>query len=469
MDIAAPGRTRALTDAPISNGEIARTDALAVTGSLVLALYLYRQPFNGYYFALLALAFFVTELVFGEVKRCAGSRYSRFGAEVGDILAGWLAVVAILLFAGYAAKLSAEFSRRVLLTWFVTAPAVIFLLRKLARGVASGVAARAEPQRVVIVGANELGLALADRICSGLCPGVRLQGFFDERSGERLALPAAHSLLGGFAALHEYVNEHRIETIYIALPMTSQPRILHLLERLHDTTASIYFVPDIFIFDLMQARLHAVHDIPVIAVCETPIVGVDRFTKRLSDVALASLSLLLVAPLMLLIAAGIKASSPGPVLFRQRRYGLAGEQFFVYKFRTMVVCEDGPTVAQAAAKDTRVTRFGAWLRRTSLDELPQLMNVLRGDMSVVGPRPHAVAHNEMYRKLIKGYMLRHKVKPGITGWAQVNGLRGETQTVDLMEARVNYDLEYLRNWSLWFDIRILVRTVRVVLNATNAY
>jgi putative colanic acid biosynthesis UDP-glucose lipid carrier transferase len=184
---------------------------------------------------------------------------------------------------------------------------------------------------------------------------------------------------------------------------------------------------------------------------------------------LASLILLLLAPLMLVVAAAVRISSPGPVIFRQRRYGLYGDEIIVYKFRSMTVMENGAAVTQAQKNDSRVTKIGGFLRRTSLDELPQFINVLQGRMSIVGPRPHAVAHNEQYRKVIKGYMLRHKVKPGITGWAQVNGLRGETATLDKMEARVQYDLDYLRNWSLWLDLWIVLKTVKVVLTRENAF
>jgi len=179
--------------------------------------------------------------------------------------------------------------------------------------------------------------------------------------------------------------------------------------------------------------------------------------------------LLLISPLMLAIALGIKLSSPGPVLFVQRRYGLDGKDILVYKFRSMTVCEDGDQIRQATRNDKRITRLGAILRKTSLDELPQFINVLQGRMSIVGPRPHAVAHNEMYRKLIKGYMVRHKVKPGITGWAQVNGHRGETEQLEKMEARIEFDLDYLRNWTLKLDLAIIARTVLVVLNDKQAY
>jgi putative colanic acid biosynthesis UDP-glucose lipid carrier transferase len=208
---------------------------------------------------------------------------------------------------------------------------------------------------------------------------------------------------------------------------------------------------------------------PVIAICETPFMGLNSMIKRTSDIVLASLILLSLAPLMLAIAVAVRMESPGPVIFRQRRYGLYGEEIIVYKFRSMKVMENGAAIVQARKDDDRVTRIGRFLRRTSLDELPQFVNVLQGRMSIVGPRPHAVAHNEQYRKLIKGYMLRHKVKPGITGWAQVNGLRGETATLDKMEARIQYDLDYLRNWSLWLDLWIVLKTVKVVLTRENAF
>jgi putative colanic acid biosynthesis UDP-glucose lipid carrier transferase len=251
--------------------------------------------------------------------------------------------------------------------------------------------------------------------------------------------------------------------------MASQPRILKLLEDLRDTTASIYFVPDIFVSDLIQARVDSIGGLPVVAVCETPFHGFNGAIKRLSDVVFALCILLVISPLLLAIAIGVKRSSPGPILFKQRRYGLDGRKIVVYKFRTMTVAEDGDVVRQATRNDSRITRFGALLRRTSLDELPQFINVLQGRMSIVGPRPHAVAHNEMYRKLIRGYMIRHKVKPGITGLAQVLGWRGETETVEKMKGRIEADLTYLRNWSLLLDLQIVLKTVVVVLSKQNAY
>jgi putative colanic acid biosynthesis UDP-glucose lipid carrier transferase len=275
--------------------------------------------------------------------------------------------------------------------------------------------------------------------------------------------------LGRFDDLPEYVRKHACHVIYICLPISAQPRIRALLEQVGNTTASIYFVPDLFAFELIRSRLGQVNGLPVVAICETPFCGLNGVIKRASDVVLASLALILMAPIMVAIGVAIRRTSPGPILFRQRRYGLDGEEFEVYKFRTMSVCEDGEEIRQAQPNDPRVTSVGRFLRRTSLDELPQLFNVLNGSMSLVGPRPHAVAHNEHYRQLVSGYMLRHKVRPGITGWAQVNGLRGETANVERMSQRVQFDLDYLRNWSLGLDAMILLRTAMIVVRDRNAY
>jgi putative colanic acid biosynthesis UDP-glucose lipid carrier transferase len=246
-------------------------------------------------------------------------------------------------------------------------------------------------------------------------------------------------------------------------------RVVDLLEELRDTTASIYFVPDIFVMDLIQSRTADISGVPVVAMCETPFHGTPGLIKHTMDIAISGVALLALSPLLLLIALRIKLGSRGPVIFRQRRYGLDGQIIWVYKFRTMTVTEDGADIQQATPDDARITPFGRFLRRYSLDELPQLINVLKGSMSLVGPRPHAVAHNELYRRLIKGYMVRHKVLPGITGLAQVNGCRGETTRLEEMKARIEYDLDYLRHWSPLLDVRILLQTVIQVLNDRKAY
>ena len=393
-----------------------------------------------------------------------------FRAAIRDIVLGWILLAVVLVFFGYASGYLKVFPQEVLQTWALLAPAMQLGAHLILRMVVPRVVSMpANLRRAVIVGANDLGLQLAQQLSKNPYLGVRLHGFFDDRSRQRLGDIGDANLLGAMKDLASYARQNQIDLIYLSLPMTTQPRILNLLDQLADTTASVYFVPDIFVTDLIQARMDDVNGMPVVAVCDTPFTGINGIVKSSSDFLLALLFLVLASPLLIAISVGVKRSSPGPILFRQRRYGLDGKEILVYKFRSMTVMEDGANVTQATRNDQRITPFGAFLRRTSLDELPQFINVLQGHMSIVGPRPHAVAHNETYRKLIKGYMVRHKVKPGITGWAQVNGLRGETETLDKMKRRIDFDLEYLRNWSLKLDLMIIMRTVLVVFKDRNAY
>ena len=387
-----------------------------------------------------------------------------------DIITNWIWVAGLLLLAGFATGYIRDFSSRVVIHWLWLAPltelAAYIALRKTAPLLLK---LQGPPQRAVIVGMNEQGLALAAKISQTPYSQIELVGFVDSRGSERINQAAGHKLLDKLDHLADLVRTKNIQIIYLSLPMASQPRILHLLDELKDTTASIYFVPDMFVTDLIQGHTSSVCGTPVISVCESPFKASNGVIKRISDVGFSLLILTLVSPLLLIIAAAVKLDSPGPIIFKQRRYGLDGDEILIYKFRSMTVTEDGGTILQAQKNDARITRLGAFLRRTSLDELPQFINVLQGRMSIVGPRPHAVAHNELYRKLIKGYMVRHKVKPGITGWAQVNGFRGETDTLEKMQGRIDFDLDYLRNWSLRLDIHIILKTIRLVARDQQAY
>jgi putative colanic acid biosysnthesis UDP-glucose lipid carrier transferase len=440
--------------------------------SLFLCVLAVGQPLTGQYLALAALAFIVSGQVFSPPLLDHASVTSVRTMWRQRVFPEWILIASVLLLLAFAFKVSENYSRKVILLWLVFAPFAVLAAQSATRRFAVWSAMRGTiAQSHVIIGANQLGRELGQRLRSNPHLG-RLKGFFDDRDIARLSGIADEQLLGPIADVADYVRLNNVSNIYVCLPIRPESRTLKLFDELRDTTASIYFVPDIFMFDLIQARCTEIDGIPLVAVCETPFCGIDGVVKRVADVLLAAGAIAILWPLMMTIACGVKLSSPGPVIFRQRRYGLAGEEILVYKFRSMHVLEDGAVgtkVAQATREDPRVTRFGAFMRRTSLDELPQLFNVLLGSMSMVGPRPHAVAHNEEYRKLINGYMLRHKVRPGITGWAQVNGLRGETDTVDKMKRRVEYDLDYLRHWSLGLDLRILFRTLSLVWRDRNAY
>jgi putative colanic acid biosysnthesis UDP-glucose lipid carrier transferase len=460
-----PSHPALLAAGPLSTAHLARmlVDPVMAIATLFAAARYFGVPYEGPYII-------VSLLVFSLTFPADETRGTSAGELARQVIGNWVLVVGLLMLLGWATRTLGSIDERVIVSWAAVTPLAIFTGRLLLPTLLPKLLAAEGLERVaVIAGAGQVGRSLAERIRETPFLGVRVAGFFDDRATDRVDPAAAANILGNLEQLAEYAKTHRVDLIYVALPMGSQPRIMKVLDELHDTTASIYFAPDIFLFDLIQARMESIGGIPVVAICETPFHGVPALVKRASDIVIASVFLVAAAPLMLAIALAIKLTSPGPAMFRQRRYGLDGREIVVYKFRTMTVMEDGGVVRQASRNDSRVTPLGAFLRRTSLDELPQFINVLQGRMSVVGPRPHAVAHNEMYRKLIKSYMVRHKVRPGITGWAQVNGLRGETETLDKMKARIEYDLDYLRHWSLKLDLAIIWRTLFVVFRRQNAY
>jgi len=458
-----------VNDTPIISFFQRVLDPIIIMGALYLTSMLLGQPFSGYALVLMVLAFFISTSVYQQIDPYRAWRSGRIAAYARDIVSGWAVTAVILVMLGNVTGLSSHYNETVVLTWFIATPLALLVSHLTVARMLSGGDRASEVRSVVIIGANDVGLKFASTIEANPNLYMSVTGFFDDRTEDRRPENMRHPMLGNMAAIAPYVREHQIKKIFISQPISAQPRIRRLLDELQDTTASVYFLPDIYVFDLMQARFDNVGGMPVIAICETPFTGFNSMVKRASDIVLGLLIQIMLLPIMLVIAITVKVSSPGPVIFRQRRYGLYGEEIIVYKFRSMTVAEDGANVVQAKKGDQRITKVGAFLRRSSLDELPQFINVLQGRMSIVGPRPHAVAHNEQYRKLIKGYMLRHKVKPGITGWAQVNGLRGETETLDKMEARIRYDLDYVRKWSLLLDLWIIVRTVRVVLKKENAH
>jgi putative colanic acid biosynthesis UDP-glucose lipid carrier transferase len=391
-------------------------------------------------------------------------------AAAVDILSSWVTLVAILALCGYATRSLQYFSNDALFGWLIATPILQWIAVWLGKQVVQRVSSQPSARRTaIVVGAGPLGVKVAKAITQSADHGIDFVGYFDDRTDDRRHPDTASRILGTLKDVASYASEHHVREVYITLPLGSQPRIVELLEDVQGTTASLFFVPDVFGISIIQGRLQDMNGVPVVGICETPFTGTNDLVKRLSDIVLATLILILISPLLLLIAIGVKLSSPGPAIFRQRRNGLDGSEIVVYKFRSMTVQDNGPVVRQATKGDARITPFGGFLRRSSLDELPQFINVLQGRMSIVGPRPHAVAHNEQYRRLISAYMVRHKVKPGITGWAQVNGYRGETDTIEKMQARVEYDLEYLRNWSLGLDLQIIVRTIRLVLFDRHAY
>jgi putative colanic acid biosynthesis UDP-glucose lipid carrier transferase len=437
-------------------------DSVLLAGSLGLACQIYNVDFDQSYWIAGALAIIVFATISEAFHLYDSRRLTSLRREAYDVLFA-LAILSLALISfAFVTKTSAHYSRLAVTNWAVIASASLVAYRLGLRMMLRAMRKRGMNTRTAaIAGSGAFGDFVRERLSQTEWTGTSVVGLFDDC--------ADASLHGNLADLLELAKSGAIDYVYVALPLQDQEKIKRLIDDLSDATTTVYLVPDIFVFQVMQARWITVDGMPLVSIFDAPIYGIDGLLKRVEDLVLAGIILTMAAVPMILIAATIKLTSAGPVLFRQRRYGLNGKVVQVWKFRTMRVCEDGDNVPQAKRSDPRITPFGAFLRRSSLDELPQLLNVIAGNMSVVGPRPHAIAHNEQYRSLISGYMLRHKVKPGITGLAQVNGWRGETDTLEKMEKRVQYDLEYVRNWSLWLDLKIVAKTVVTGFTDANAY
>jgi len=449
-------------------------DILIIGGCLLLTYWaqgIWGQRLHWYY-----IVATTSILMFYPSARMAGLYRAWRGLSLVDeyatLLRAWAVAVGAILLLGYATKTSGLYSRRVIFVWILLTPLLLCAMRWITRSVLRRLREHGRNTRTAaIIGSGEMAWRLSRHIHGSPDLGLRLKGIYaDDATGDARSEPdLALDIAGSIDELLASIKTERVDNVYVALPMEDRDRISGIVEDLADTTVNLYVVPDYFISDLMQRRWSTFGDLPLINVYTTPFYGVDGVIKRFEDTALGTVLLLLAAIPMVITALAIRATSPGPVLFKQRRYGMAGQEIVVWKFRTMTVCEDGDTITQATPNDERVTPLGRFLRRTSIDELPQLFNVLQGRMSLVGPRPHAVAHNEEYRKLIRGYMLRHKVRPGITGWAQIHGLRGETRSIERMKKRVDFDLDYIDNWSLLLDLNILWRTVFACVVRDDAY
>lgn len=390
-------------------------------------------------------------------------------AGLQKTVAGWIVVIIGLIVMAFLTKTSEEFSRGWVLLWAIATPAVILSGRFVIRQLATWMIGQGRLARhVAIVGAGPV----ADRLALHLRnrnPELVLVGVFDDRSTGRDPGEGTLAPIGTTQDLVTRGQRDPLDEIIITVPMNARARLDRLIDTLAVLPVDIRVCPGMPVIEGTVPRVSYLDDMPLISALKRPIGEWSWMAKAAFDRVAASLLLVLIAPLMALIALAVRLESKGPALFRQRRHGFNHEIITVLKFRSMTVMEDGGAVKQASKNDARITRLGAILRRTSLDELPQLINVIRGDMSLVGPRPHALTHNDHYAKIIGHYANRHRVKPGITGLAQVNGLRGETDTPDKMAARIKYDLYYIDNWSIWLDIKILIRTAIVVPFQKSAY
>jgi len=436
-------------------------DGLTISGILffIVTLHLNNISLNYYLVGTIAVMVFTLSAELSDLYRNPSRNSPK--DNIKSISIAWSSTLCVLLSIAFITQTTETQSRLVLMTWGIVTPLSLMAWRYSFRLIKKNVSTKEKyQQKCVIVGASEHGVELAKELHQNRHLGYNLLGVYDDRDPERLPLDSMPApLLGSVDEAIERAKSNEFRHVYIALPMLAKGRVKEILSSLSDTTARVYLVPDFYSYNLMQSKWRNVGSIPTLSVHDTPFYGVNTFLKRLEDVVIGSAILAAISPILAVIAIGVKLSSPGPVIFKQDRYGLDGKKIKVYKFRSMKTTENGNEVKQATKGDPRVTKFGAFIRKTSLDELPQFINVLQGRMSIVGPRPHAVAHNEEYRKLVSRYMLRHKVKPGITGWAQVNGFRGETDTLEKMEKRIEFDLRYIQSWSLYLDLKIIFLTI----------
>jgi putative colanic acid biosynthesis UDP-glucose lipid carrier transferase len=436
-------------------------DISLIVAVLVATSFFYLDQFSLIY-QLILLLFVLTYFVVSEIAGVYRHyRYSVQSHTFIAILASWTMCVAIALTIGFFLKVTENYSRITLGTWFVVTPFILIGWRCVWSRIVRIIHPRDQYRhKSIVIGATRAGIQLAHEIKKNKQSSETLIGFYDDRGLDRIGLMNLPAPLRGKIDDALMLAKNRsVKNVYIALPMEAAKRIKEILNTFSDSNAHVHIVPDFFTFDLMQSRLKTVGKVVTLSVYDTPFYGFTSLVKRIEDVVVASLIILMISPLLLFVALGVKFSSPGPAIFKQERYGLDGKPIKVWKFRSMKTMDNGAVVKQATKGDPRITKFGAFIRRTSLDELPQFFNVITGQMSIVGPRPHAVAHNEEYRGMIDKYMLRHHVKPGITGWAQINGYRGETDTLDKMEKRVEYDLMYIQSWSLWLDLKIIFLTI----------
>jgi Undecaprenyl-phosphate glucose phosphotransferase len=429
-----------------------------VAGGAYLGL---AEMLNQNYAQMIAVALLLAVIVFNKCGFYVAWRNISLGSEVRTVAMGWATVTLALVLFFYLTKSGAEFSRIWLLLWFglglFTLLAVRIILRQFLRWLRRN---GLNQRKILIVGEESLMSDLASRLNKVPWMGLSVVGQLNLTKGSDVDSDV----------LNECISKKCVDQVWIALPLRDEEIVQLVIDALSLSPVEIRYVPNFFGLRLFSHSVSEVAGLPVINLSSTPIEGFNRVLKGIEDYGLASLILLLILPVLLCIAVGVKLSSPGPVFFRQQRNGWGGKPIHVLKFRSMVVHqEEAGTVTQASKQDSRITQFGAFLRKTSLDELPQFWNVLTGEMSIVGPRPHAVAHNDKYKVLVDDYMLRHRVKPGITGWAQINGYRGETDTLDKMQKRVEYDLYYIEHWSLWLDLKIIMMTMFKGFLNKNAY
>ncbi len=391
-----------------------------------------------------------------------------FADKALNLLKAWMFTFLLLIVLGFLTKQSHIYSRNLMGQLFVIGYFAQLFLHVLLRTIYQKfVLGSQQSENVLIIGQSRLAYYLQDKISANPWMSEQVIGFValpgdDIPASGRKASGRKRDpdILGSIENLPALIDQYNIDTVYVITPLKSAKALVDVYMNVLDKHVAIHWVPDIFSLRLVNHSVKEISGIPVITLSETPLIGMRLLLKDIEDKVLSFLILIIISPILLLVAIAVKLDSPGPVFFRQNRTGWSGKSFRIWKFRSMYVHqEEAGKLKQAEKNDSRITRVGAFIRKTSLDELPQIFNVLTGDMSLVGPRPHAVQHDKEYSQRIFDYFARHHIKPGITGLAQVRGLRGETKDINQMIQRIESDIEYINKWSVWLDITIILRTV----------
>ena len=467
------------TMSPVMVSGVLRLVEFALLALSGLALFTVYVGVNGgppwYYAVMIVLASAAAVVLLELTNSYQIPRLRQPASTMGTVLLVWVATLALMALAGFFLKISDEFSRFWLGTWFATGLLLMLALRIfIARAVRRWARNGAMERRAVIVGGGKGAETLIREIEQQPYNDIRICGIFDDRDDRRSPpIVAGYPKLGNISELIEFARIARIDMLIVSLPLTAETRVLSLLKKLWVLPVDIRLSAHSNQIRFRPRAYSFIGSVPMLDIFDKPINGWDSLAKRSFDIVFSLLGILAFSPIMIATAIAIKLDSKGPVLFKQKRHGFNNEEIDVYKFRSMYSEKCDPTAKQAVTKnDPRVTRVGRFIRRTSIDELPQFFNALIGNLSLVGPRPHAVSaqtHHRLYYEIVDGYFARHRVKPGVTGWAQINGWRGEIDNDDKIRMRTEYDLFYIENWSLWFDLKILFLTPVKLLNTENAY
>ena len=439
-----------------------------IAGILFSLISSHMIQYNVYSVAYTILVILLTLVIFPMLGIYRSWRLSSVHQEISKLLAGCgIVFTSFVLMTGYFYN-GGNLPFNLFLVWFLVWSSVLMIERFIVRYALKYLRKSGRNTKTaVIVGSGRLGERFARWMNENPWSGTQILGFFNGVTKSNLE---GYPLLGSYNDMLAFVREHNVSSVYIALPMHQSAKIKSIIRQLANTTASVYFIPDLFLYDhIKSSPATYVDQIPVLSIIESPLHGIGGLIKRIEDIIISLMILVVVSPIMLMVSILVKLTSPGSVIFKQWRYGLDGRKIQVWKFRTMFVSEDGYTFNQAKNDDERITPVGRVLRKYFIDELPQFVNVLLGDMSIVGPRPHAITMVDEYRKTISGAMLRHKIKPGITGLAQLFGAHGEIDTVEKTTERLKYDLEYLDKWSILLDLSIIMKTMLFVIRRKVSY